>query len=119
MHYQFIISQKNINDISNSDVQFTINNQLFLETVLMEVRGKTISYSCYKKKETDKREKELINEINKLEQALNSDHIDRLNTLKEELLFLRRKKLDGHFISSRAQFIKDEEKPSKFFCNLE
>ena len=40
----------NINDISNTDIQFTINDQLFLETVLMEVRGKTISYSCYIKK---------------------------------------------------------------------
>ena len=48
----------NINNITNEDIQFTINDQLFLDTstLLMEIRGKTISYSSFKKKESDKRE---------------------------------------------------------------
>ena len=36
------------NDLN--DVQFTISDQLLLETLLIEIRGKTISYSAYKKK---------------------------------------------------------------------
>jgi len=40
----------NINLINNAEIQFTINDQLFLETLLMNIRGKTISYSTYKKK---------------------------------------------------------------------
>ena len=114
-----IYNIENINNISNTDLQFTINDQLFLDTLLMEIRGKTISYSCYKKKETDKQEREIIEKIDKLEQCLNSDNINTLNILNEELLTLRRKKMDGHFIRSRAQFIEEGEKPSKFFCNLE
>ena len=39
-----------IKDIQNDQIQFLINDQLFLETLLMEIRGKTISYSSYKKK---------------------------------------------------------------------
>ena len=36
--------------VPDSEIQFTINDQLFLETLLMEIRGKTISYSSFKKK---------------------------------------------------------------------
>ena len=38
------------NNISNSEIQFTINDQLFLETLLMNIRGKSIAYSVFKKK---------------------------------------------------------------------
>ena len=41
----------NIKNIDNSDLQFTIDDQLFLETLLMEIRGKSISYASYRKKE--------------------------------------------------------------------
>ena len=37
-------------EIRNKDIQFTINDQLFLDTLLMEIRGKTISYASYKAK---------------------------------------------------------------------
>ena len=40
-----------INIIPNVEIQFVINDQLFLETLLMEIRGKTISYSAFKNKE--------------------------------------------------------------------
>ena len=46
-----VYNLENIKDIPDDQIQFTINDQLFLETLLMELRGKSISYSCYKKKE--------------------------------------------------------------------
>ena len=58
-----VYKTENIGNISNDIIQFTINDQLFLETLLMEIRGKTISYSSYKKKERDKREREIINRL--------------------------------------------------------
>ena len=42
-----IYNFENIHEVSNDDLHFTINSQLFLETLLMEIRGKTISYSSY------------------------------------------------------------------------
>lgn len=42
---------ENLNNIQDYDLQFVINDQLFLETLLIEIRGKTISYSSYKKKQ--------------------------------------------------------------------
>jgi len=47
---------------NNEHTIFTINDQLFLEVLLMEIRGKTISYSSYLKKEIDKTETKLIEE---------------------------------------------------------
>ena len=34
-----------IDNVSNEDIHFTVNSQLLLETLLMEICRKTISYS--------------------------------------------------------------------------
>ena len=39
-----------INSIPAKDIQFTINDQLFLDVLLMELRGTAISYSTHKYK---------------------------------------------------------------------
>ena len=40
-----VYDMENIENIKNDSIQFTINDQLFLEILLLEIRGKTISYS--------------------------------------------------------------------------
>ena len=40
----------NLEYIPDDEIQFFMNDQLFLETLLMEIRGKAISYSIYKNK---------------------------------------------------------------------
>ena len=45
-----VYNQDQIQHISNEEIQFTINDQLFLDTLLMELRGKCNSYSSYIKK---------------------------------------------------------------------
>ena len=45
-----IYAQDNFNDIPAEDLQFIINDQLFLETLLMERRGKSFSFASFKKK---------------------------------------------------------------------
>merc|ERR1712074_9970 len=49
-----IYNLENLNLIPDSELQFTIDDQLFLEVLLMEIRGKSISYSCFKKKKNEK-----------------------------------------------------------------
>ena len=46
-----------INPSTYENIEFTINDQLFLETLLSNTIGKTISYSSYKKKQTKIKEK--------------------------------------------------------------
>ena len=41
----------NLDKVSHEDIQLRINDQLFFETLLMEIRGKTILCSSFKKKQ--------------------------------------------------------------------
>ena len=54
-------------NISNEDILFNIKDQLFLETLLMMIRGHTIKYSSIKKKKSLEEERKLEQEINDLE----------------------------------------------------
>jgi hypothetical protein len=40
-----------LSEIDDLVIHFTIYDQLFIETLLTEIRGKTISYASYRKKE--------------------------------------------------------------------
>ena len=53
-----VYSKDYVTTISDHEIQFTINDQLFLETLLMEIRGKTISFSSFTKKRNTCNEKE-------------------------------------------------------------
>ena len=53
-----IYNLENLENIPDDEIQFLINDQLFLETLLMEIRGKSISYSSYKKKTINSAEQE-------------------------------------------------------------
>ena len=52
-----VYNMDQINNIPDDQIQFVINDQLFLETLLMELRGKSISFSSYKKKSIRKKRK--------------------------------------------------------------
>ena len=45
-----VYNLENVTKIPNSEIQFSISDQLFLETLLMELRGKSVSYSSHSKK---------------------------------------------------------------------
>ena len=75
----------------------------------MEIRGKSVSYSSYKKEETEKREKESISKIKLLEANLsqtNTNKIEILNTI-------RMNKINGILVRSRAKIIEDDKKKKK------
>ena len=46
-----------LSEIDDLVIHFTLNDQLFLETLLTEIRGKTISYTPYRKKKERKKKK--------------------------------------------------------------
>ena len=110
---------ENIQNIPDQQIQFIINDQLFLETLLMEIRGKSISYSSYKTKQGEKIEKELIKKIESLEANLSNANLNEVENTKEELNNIRKYKMQGILVRSSAQTIEDDENPTNFFCNLE
>ena len=113
----------NIEELDNIDpdtLELQINDALFFDTLLMEIRGKTISYSSYKKKESGIIEKRLISEIEQLEKMPNiNDTFELLESKKEELQSLRKNKIDGMILRSKIKWSIDGERNSKYFCNLE
>ena len=109
----------NVLKMEPSDIQFIINDQLFLETLLMEIRGETISYSSHKAKTKCQREKNIEDEIVQLENNLNETNKDRLTILNDQLENLRQEKLNGYFTRARANWVENGERATKYFCNLE
>ena len=112
--------------IPNQDLQFSINDQLFLETLLMMIRGDTIKYSSIKKKLSCKEEQGLEKEIKDLEDNINTNfsHIinEQFNTLaqkKDRLEEIRKAKIQGVMLRSRVRYEELGEKPTKYFFNLE
>ena len=109
-----------IKDIPKSCIQFVIDDDLFLETMLMKIRGETIQFSSRLKRDRNVRENQLIKDITLLEDSeSNSDASDILQAKRNELEYIRDEKMKGIAIRSRVQWLHQGEKPSKYFCSLE
>ena len=118
---QYMIPIYNLEFIQTNnynDLQFTISDQLFLEILLTEIRGKTISYSAYKKKQKLLRERKLQEEIIELEKSPEIN-LNEIEEKKLELQNIRKEKIQGIMIRARVRWAEEGEKPSKYFCNLE
>ena len=116
-----IYNLDNIQEISHEDLTFTIDDQLFLETLLMEIRGKTISYASYKKRKNQEEEKKLTDIINNNEKSsdLSDEELLELENTKSKLEELRKKKIEGMIIRSRIKWLMEGDKPTRYFCSLE
>ena len=112
------ISEININEIPAQQLQFSISDQLFFDTLLMEIRGKTIAYTSFKKKMELNHENDLLEEIDRLEKA-KEINFELLDKKRNDLQEIRNKKMEGVKIRSRVRWISDGEKVTKYFCNLE
>ena len=110
-----------LDDIQDKDLVFNIGDQLFLETVLCTIRGATIAYASFRKRTRNNREKEIEEEINNIEKLpyISDESKQNLLTLKDELIEYRKEKIKGVMVRTKARWIEDGEKPSKYFCNLE
>ena len=115
-----VYSPEFIETALDSDITFTIEEDLLLEMILFKIRAKTIQFATEVKKRKDSIEQNLINEIDKAEKAESSaQSLEHIESLKNELEILREAKLKGHMIRSRLQWLHSGEKPSRFFCSLE
>ena len=61
----------------------------------------------------------LISEIKVLETTDPEANYDLIKTKQDELKLFREKQLQGTLIRSRARWVEQGEKPTKYFCNLE
>ena len=92
------------------DIKLNINDQLFLEILMMGIRGKTIPFASNKKKEQEIIEKQLEEEIKNIDTLLSQMTADtsleqKLYNLKNELEAHRKEKLKCVFIRSNIYLL--------------
>ena len=68
---QTYLADNNRNNEDTQQSEFNINDQLFLETLLLMIRGNTIKYSSFKRKKQQQEEIRLEQEIRILEDEVN------------------------------------------------
>ena len=114
-------ARENLENIPLNELQLTIPDDLFLDVLLMKLRSKTISYASMKKRKTNEEENKLEEDIRKLENKQNKTDEDNkvLCSKKEQLQIIREKRIQGVLLRSRARWIAEGEKATKYFCSLE
>ena len=104
----------NVASIPNSELQFIIADNIFLEILLLKIRGETIKFASALKKQSNELELKLETDIEDLENNYFPGSIKKLYDKKQELQNIQAIK-----IRSRANWLKDGEKPSKYLTSLE
>lgn len=119
------IDQNNIN-IPDECIKFEINDQLFLETLLLMIRGNSIKFSSIKKKKKQEEENKLEHEIKILEEEINTnlrnineDTLREFDQKKTRLTEIRDEKIEGVLLRSRSRYQDLGEKPTSYFLHLE
>ena len=102
----------NIHQIADTDLHIKLNDSEFLEMLLLKIRGETIKYASNLKKGQETREQQLISDIELLENLNISNIVAELEGKRIELQGL---KVKGAYVSLRVQWLKEGEKPSKYF----
>ena len=116
-----VYNLEKIEEIPNSEIQFSISDQLFLDVLLMEIRNAVIGYSVMKKRKDKEEENKLESEISNLESKnpQTEEDLQLISQKKNILQNLREKKIEGIILRSKARWASQGEKVTKYFCNLE
>ena len=114
-----VYNKDQISSLTAQDIILTISDQLFLETVIMNIRVYTISYASSKKKKRNLAERDIENKINEIETNIGGSYSEEIHNeltkLKSELEEIRQIKIEGIKIRARARWIEEGEKPTKYF----
>ena len=113
-----------VENFPNKDIQLTISYRLFWETLLTVLRGTIITFAAKKKREAMREEKFIADRLKPLEEKEleaknNRQETIELEQLRNDMEALRKVKLQGTLVRSRARWIEFGEKSSKYFLNLE
>ena len=106
------------------NVILTINPQLFLESLLLEIRGKTIGYCAWKKKINQEKQTMVLHRLEVLEMLSDRHPLDedikrQVQQTREEVDRFIEEESEAARCRARINWQLEGEKPSKYFCNLE
>ena len=74
-----VYNKDQISSLPAQDIILTISDQLFLETVIMNIRGYTISYASGKKKKRNLAERDIENKINEIETNIGGSYSEEIH----------------------------------------
>ena len=103
----------------DNDLFLTIDYDCFLELLFLRIRGETIKFASHEKQKNSRLENQLIKDIEYLEMRDITLSSQLLMDKKAELETLRKRKIKGEIVRARVDWLKEGERPTKFFCNLE
>ena len=110
------------NELSNSNA-LTFDPCIRWDFIKFKIRQACITFSKQKARERNRKEETILNRVASLEQSLfvcESPEIRaQLREAQNELLLYYDYKLQGTIIRSRARWVEEGEKNSKYFLNLE
>ena len=114
--YGLPVQNETIEMISNAAINFKIPVSLFLETLFMEIRGKTISHATWKKCQALKEETDLEEQISTIQKEINTNfqNIDKLQDTQRKLEYIRDNKTEDVYIRSRTLSYQQGDKPSAY-----
>ena len=88
--------------------------------MLLKIRDITTKFSINLKKAAIREESQLIQEIENIESNPHDENYhENLEMRQIQLQTIRKVKMNGSMIRSKARWLQSGEKPTKYFCNLE
>ena len=114
-----VYDYNNIDSIPEEELVLRVSDQLFFEVLLMNIRGKCISFSSHLKEQQTQKLANFEDKLKTLEENVNENNLEEIETTKNEIEEIRQKRMEGLNIRSRTTWIREGEHGSKYFCNLE
>ncbi len=113
-----------INEVDPQELQFTIDDHMFLEMVLLNFRAMTLPYCGARKRRNEERKQILEEQLKTLQELAdqlgeNFSQNELLEDVSNQLEDMRKEYMKGVLIRARVQWIEEGERPTKFFCGLE
>ena len=104
---QYIESQQ-----ARKDLQMTISDDLFLETLLMNIRSETISYTVKRVKERTEKERQILLNLQDLEllSCPSQEDMENIRNKQAELQGIRSAANEGRIIRSRVKWYEEGER---------
>ena len=119
---EYVLKVKEIIRTTENDLRGTqncVNHRLFWETLKLNIRGMTIKYSALKKKKQKNLENDLTKKIELLKGTTDPLKLLERDNKVQELQNMRKEKMQGVLLRSKAKWVEEGERNSKFFCSLE
>jgi hypothetical protein len=119
--YTFMI--RNLVETNTENLEAIEDERVAWEYLKMIIRRETIRYSINKIKKRNMLKKYLIFEIKRLEKKLtdanNDDVLSEYENMKSDLDMLEKQQSLGTIFRSKARWVEEGEKSTKYFLNLE